>query len=60
MTLQTKILLVTSFTFVALISVLYAASQAIVLGSFSQQEVQDATQNVLYAAGDFPGIHLSE
>ena len=46
MTLQTKILLVISFTFVALISVLYAASQAIVLGSFSEQEVQDATQNV--------------
>jgi diguanylate cyclase (GGDEF)-like protein/PAS domain S-box-containing protein len=46
MTLQTKILLVISLTFVALILVLYAASQAIVLGTFAEQEVQGATQNV--------------
>jgi diguanylate cyclase (GGDEF)-like protein/PAS domain S-box-containing protein len=46
MTLQTKILLVISFTFVGLIGVLYFASQAIVLGSFSAQENLDAKQNV--------------
>src|SRR6266700_3164370 len=46
MTLQAKTLLVISFTFVALIAVLYFVSQAIVLRSFSEQESLEATQNV--------------
>jgi diguanylate cyclase (GGDEF)-like protein/PAS domain S-box-containing protein len=46
MTLQNKTLLVIGATFIGLIVVLYAASQVIVLGSFSDEERVEAVQNV--------------
>src|SRR3954464_7596869 len=47
MTLHKKTLAIITLTFVGLIAVLYAVSQSIVLGSFSDQENQDTLQNVL-------------
>ena len=46
MTLQSKTLLIISLTFVGLVAVLYAASQYIVLSSFSDQEDQVTRQNM--------------
>src|SRR5258708_37676297 len=46
MTLQSKTLLIISVTFLGLIGVLYAASQFIVMGSFSDQENLVTRQNV--------------
>jgi diguanylate cyclase (GGDEF)-like protein/PAS domain S-box-containing protein len=46
MTLQSKTLLIISLAFVGLIAVLYAASQFIVSGSFSDQETQNTRQNM--------------
>ena len=47
MTLQSKTLLIISLTFVGLVAVLYAASQYIVLSSFSDQEEQVTRQNMV-------------
>ncbi len=46
MTLQSKALLIIGLTFFGLIGVLYAASQVIVMGSFSDQEILVTRQNV--------------
>jgi sensor domain CHASE-containing protein len=46
MTLRKKTLSIIGLMFMALIIVLYVASQLIVMGSFAQQEQQDTRQNV--------------